>query len=256
MRSDRNTAACVRVQLDAARQLRETVDTLRFGAPVVRVYNPLSYAWDAFAAYVERYGAAPKRALFLGMNPGPWGMAQTGVPFGEVEAVRDWMRIEVPTGRPADEHPQYPVEGLSCRRSEVSGRRLWGLFRERFGTPEAFFSEHLVVNYCPLLFIAASPRKGGAEGGRNLTPDKLSADERQTLYAACGAHLRAVVTALRPRFLVGIGGFAEARAREDLTGMDLEIVRILHPSPASPLSNRDWPGTAARQLVEAGVWKA
>lgn len=230
------------------------MDSLRFAAPVVRVYDPLDYAWNAFAAYVERYGANPKRVLFLGMNPGPWGMAQTGVPFGEVAAVRDWMRIDATTGRPADEHPRYPVEGLSCRRSEVSGQRLWGLFRERFGTAEAFFAEHLVVNYCPLLFIAASPRRKGGEGARNLTPDKLPAAERRALYAACDAHLRAVTKALAPRFLVGIGTFASARAREALADEKVELVRILHPSPASPLSNRDWPGTATRQLVDAGVW--
>lgn len=230
------------------------MDSLLFAAPVVRVYNPLDYAWNAFAAYVEIYGAAPKRTLFLGMNPGPWGMAQTGVPFGEVTAVRDWMRIVVPTESPVDAHPQYPVTGLSCGRSEVSGRRLWGLFRERFGTPEAFFADHFVVNYCPLLFIAASPRRNGVEGGRNLTPDKLPSGERRALYAACDVHLRTVVALLRPRFLVGIGAFAEERAREALVGTDTEIVRILHPSPASPLSNRDWPGTAARQLIEAGVW--
>ena len=40
--------------------------------------------------------AAPgrKEAVFLGMNPGLWGMAQTGVPFGTVSLVRDWMGIE------------------------------------------------------------------------------------------------------------------------------------------------------------------
>ena len=255
MRFGRNTASPVRAQLDAAAQLREAVDALCFASPVVRVYDPLDYAWDAFAAYVERYGASPKRTLFLGMNPGPWGMAQTGVPFGEATAVRDWLRLSVPTGRPADEHPQYPVEGLSCKRSEVSGQRLWGLFRGRFGTPETFFADHLVVNYCPLLFIAASPRRDGSEGGRNLTPDKLAADERRVLYAACDRHLREVVTALRPRFLVGIGAFAEARAREALSGTATEIVRVLHPSPASPLSNRDWPGTATRQLIDSGVWQ-
>lgn len=254
MQPNRDTDVRVHAQLTAAKELRGAMDALRFAAPVTCVYDPLDYAWSAFEAYVERYGAGPKRTLFLGMNPGPWGMAQTGVPFGEVEAVRDWMRIAVPTERPADEHPQYPVEGLECKRSEVSGRRLWGLFRERFGTPEAFFAEHLVVNYCPLLFIAASPRRNGSVGGRNLTPDKLPAGERRALYSACDAHLRAVVRALAPRFLVGIGAFAEARAREALSEASVEIVRILHPSPASPLSNSDWPGMATRRLVEAGVW--
>ena len=232
---------------------------MRFARPVTHVYNPLRYAWDAFAAYVERFGAGPKRVIFLGMNPGPWGMAQTGVPFGEVAAVRGWMGLNVPTGRPEDEHPDYPVEGVDCPRSEVSGRRLWGLFRSRFGDAVSFFAEHFVVNYCPLLFIASSPRKSrrngenGPEGGRNLTPDRLPAGEREPLHAACDRHLRAVVDALRPEWLVGVGAFAEARAKAALGGA-AKVVKILHPSPASPLSNRDWPGTVTRQLVEAGVW--
>lgn len=245
----------VRAQLAAADALRDAVDAMSFAPPVIAVYNPLRYAWDAFAEYVGRFGAGPKRVLFLGMNPGPWGMAQTGVPFGEVRAVKEWMGIEASVGRPKAVYPSYPVQGLACPRSEVSGRRLWGLFETRFGKPEAFFSEGFVVNYCPLLFIAASQRKTGAEGGRNLTPDRLPSDERAELYAACDRHLRAVVEALAPEWLVGIGGFAEARAREALAHVPVKVIRILHPSPASPLSNRDWPGAATAQLIEAGVWR-
>ncbi|MCR4818213.1 MAG: hypothetical protein K5841_04565 [Fretibacterium sp.] len=236
---------CAAAQLAAAGELSRAVNAMSFAPPVEAVYNPLDYAWNAFAAYVERFGGGPKRVVFLGMNPGPWGMAQTGVPFGEVKAVREWLKLEVPTGRPQKEHPAYPVQGLDCPRSEVSGRRLWGLFAARFGGAEAFFEEHFVVNYCPLLFIA----------GRNLTPDRLEKGERESLYAACGRHLRAVAEALRPEWVVGIGAFAEARAREALKGTGVKIIRILHPSPASPQSNRDWPGTAARQLIAAGVWK-
>ena len=242
-------------QLAAARELREAVDAMSFSPPVAAVYNPLDYAWDAFKAYVERYGAGPKRVVFLGMNPGPWGMAQTGVPFGEVAAVRDWLKLDVPAGRPGQEHPAYPVLGLDCSRSVVSGRRLWGLFRSRFNDASAFFREHFVVNYCPLLFIASSIRRGGIEGGRNLTPDKLARGEREALYTACGRHLRAVVEALAPEWLVGIGAFAGARAQEALEGMDVKVVRILHPSPASPQSNGDWTGIVTRQLLEASVWK-
>jgi len=98
------------------------------------------------------------------MNPGPFGMAQIGVPFGEIASARDWLGLEGPVGQPRTVNPKRPVEGFACARSEVSGQRLWGLFRARFGAPEAFFAEHFVANYCPLVFF---------EGGRNLTPDKL-----------------------------------------------------------------------------------
>ena len=79
--------------LAAARRLRADTGRLRFAAPVTHVYNPLVYAWAPHEAYLRRFGGARKRVVFLGMNPGPFGMAQTGVPFGEIAAVRGWLRI-------------------------------------------------------------------------------------------------------------------------------------------------------------------
>jgi single-strand selective monofunctional uracil DNA glycosylase len=246
----------VDAQLKSAAALRDRVGKMTFAFPVARVYNPLVYAWKSFEEYVVRYGAAKKRVVFLGMNPGPWGMTQTGVPFGEVAAVRDWLDISAPVGRPEEEHPRYPVDGYACKRSEVSGRRLWGLFKDRFGSAESFFREHFVVNYCPLLFIETSKSKG-REGARNLTPDKLPPPERAALYDACDAHLRRLVEVLSPRYLIGVGNFAEARTREALENAaqtTLTIGKILHPSPASPKSNAGWSGEATRQMTELGVW--
>ena len=169
----------------AAQHLRAETSRLKFGLPVTHAYNPLAYAWALHEAYLLRFGATRKRVVFLGMNPGPFGMVQTGVPFGEVAAVRDWLRIGEPVGRPAHEHPQRPVTGLACPRSEVSGRRLWGLFAERFRTPERFFAGHLVMNYCPLAFLES--------GGRNHTP-RQAARRREgrpfrglrSAFASCG----------------------------------------------------------------------
>ncbi len=241
-------------QLENARNLRKAVDAMSFDHPVIGVYDPLDYAWKGFDAYVHRYGHGPKRVLFLGMNPGPWGMAQTGVPFGEITTVRDWLGIEEPVGHPDDEHPSYPIQGLDCRRSEVSGRRLWGLFKERFSTPEEFFKDHFVVNYCPLLFLVESIRKNGVTGARNLTPDKLPASKRRELFDACDAHLRAVTKALNPTWIVAIGTFAEKRAIQAFGPTGPKVVRILHPSPASPMSNRAWPEKVTQCLQESGVW--
>jgi single-strand selective monofunctional uracil DNA glycosylase len=68
-------------------------EKLRFAPPVTHVYNPLTYAWQRARGISGGASAArAKEVVFLGMNPGPFGMAQTGVPFGEVAAVRDWMR--------------------------------------------------------------------------------------------------------------------------------------------------------------------
>jgi len=219
---------------------------VQFGPPVAHVYNPLGYAWAPYEAYLRKFGAARKRVVFLGMNPGPFGMVQTGVPFGEVAAVRDWLKIECPVGTPAREHPRRPVTGFACSRSEVSGRRLWGLFAEQFGTPKEFFAEHIVMNYCPLAFLES--------GGRNRTPDKLPAFEKAALFAACDRHLRAIVTVLRPHWLVGVGDFAARRAELVFRGSALKVGRILHPSPASPAANRNWQALATRQLQELGVW--
>jgi len=230
--------------ITAARELSAVLAKMRFAPPVTHVYDPLDYAWDIHERYLRRYGDSKKRVVFLGMNPGPFGMVQTGVPFGEVAAVRDWLGLEGLVGQPEWVNPKRPIEGFACARSEVSGRRLWGLFQERFGSAEAFFAEHFVANYCPLAFF---------DEGRNLTPDKLPAAEQQPLLAACDAHLRALVAALEPQWVIGIGGWAEARAREALSGV--KIGRILHPSPASPAANRGWSQAASRQLIELGVWR-
>ena len=218
---------------------------LEFGPPVTHVYNPLRYAKQPHAAYVERYAKRGIEALFLGMNPGPWGMAQTGVPFGEVALVRDWLDIEAPVGKPKDEHPKRPILGFACERSEVSGRRLWGWAQERFGEPEAFFERFFIWNYCPLVFME--------ESGKNRTPDKLPAAEREPLFEACNKALVRMVEHLEPQRVIGVGKFAEARAREVLAGMDCEFGTILHPSPASPIANRGWAPQAEKQLVAMGI---
>ncbi|MDL2298433.1 hypothetical protein LJC40_04730 [Synergistaceae bacterium OttesenSCG-928-D05] len=241
-------------QLEAAITMRDKLAGLSFQPPVVQVYDPLDYAWGAFEEYVTRFGAKEGRVLFLGMNPGPWGMTQTGIPFGEVEIVNDWLKITAPIHAPRVQHPQYPIDGYACKRSEVSGRRLWGLFRERFGTPEAFFEKNFVINYCPLLFIASKILKSGKEGASNLTPDKLSPAERDAVYQICDENLRAVAKAMRPRYIIGVGNFAETRAREALAGMDVQFGKILHPSPASPMSNANWPAMPIKQLEDLGIW--
>jgi single-strand selective monofunctional uracil DNA glycosylase len=233
--------------IDSAKRLRDAVNKLHFAPPVSYVYNPLDYAWAAHEAYLRQYAGAGKRVIFLGMNPGPYGMAQTGVPFGEISAVRDWLGIRKKIGKPAREHPKRPVSGFDCPRHEVSGQRLWGLFAKRFGSAENFFQEHLVMNYCPLAFIESS--------GRNFTPDKLPVSERESLFIACDEHLREAVRILQPEWLVGIGDFAKKRAEQIFPNGSIKLGRILHPSPANPAANRDWPGLATQQLRNLGVWK-
>ena len=238
--------AIAQALIDAARELSASVEALSFAAPVTHRYNPLTYAWNAHELYLRRYGASRKKIVFIGMNPGPFGMVQCGVPFGEVAAVRDWMGIEVAVERPAIENPKRPIEGFACTRSEVSGRRLWGLFAERFGSADEFFADHFVANYCPLAFF---------DNARNLTPDKLPVAEAAPLYAACDRHLRALVAALGAQWVIGVGAFAEQRAAQALAGIDVRIGRVLHPSPASPAANRGWAEAASAQLAARGIWR-
>jgi single-strand selective monofunctional uracil DNA glycosylase len=227
-----------------SRALAREVDRLTFAEPVTHVYNPLRYAAGLHEEYLRRYGAGEKPVLLLGMNPGPFGMAQTGVPFGDVSVVRDWLGLAAPVGKPPLEHPKRPIEGLDCPRSEVSGTRLWGWARGRFGTPEKFFRQFFVVNYCPLAFLE--------ETGRNRTPDKLPPTEQAALFQVCDEALRQIVATLHPRHVIGVGAFAEKRARLAL-GDAVRIGTILHPSPASPLANKGWSATAEKQLAACGV---
>ena len=235
--------------LAAADDLCVGLAPLHFAAPVHTVYNPLRYAHKPHAAYVRKFASSGIDVLFLGINPGPYGMAQIGVPFGEIAAVRDWMGISEPVERPDPEHLKRPITGFACTRSEVSGRRLWGLFQERYPEPTAFFARHYVANYCPLVFMDA--------GGANLTPDKLPANERAALETLCDLYLVATVKALQPTWVIGVGAFAKKRAAEALHQAGLNNVRIgtiLHPSPASPAANRGWAPQATKQLIALGIW--
>lgn len=231
------------VQITAA--LRRALAPLRFAPPVAQVYNPIDYARASNQIYLERYARKPCDVLLVGMNPGPWGMAQTGVPFGEISMVRDWMGIEAPVKRPANEHPKRPILGFDCTRSEVSGARLWGWARDRFHTPDAFFDRFFVHNHCPLAFME--------ESGRNLTPDKLPAAERDPLLATCDAALAAMVDWLDPVHVIGVGGFAEKRIHRALGKTDRHVGRIPHPSPASPAANRGWAAAADAAFRDLGI---
>jgi single-strand selective monofunctional uracil DNA glycosylase len=231
--------------VDISRTLSSRVSRLRFAEPVAFTYNPLAYAREPHEAYLERYGRGPKQVVLLGMNPGPFGMAQTGVPFGDVGMVRDWLGIHATVTAPRAEHDKRPVTGFACTRREVSGCRLWGWARDRFGSAERFFERFFVVNYCPLAFLEAS--------GKNRTPDRLPASERDALFRACDTALEQTIALLRPEHVVGVGGFAERRAREVLGAQELQISSILHPSPASPKANQDWAGAIEAQLLRAGI---
>lgn len=254
--ADTHPDPTARALLQAAADMSQALNALRFAPPVAHVYNPLDYAWAGHAAYLSRHGQGHKRILFLGMNPGPFGMMQTGVPFGEIPAVRDWMGIEAQIQAPEHQHPKRLIEGFACRRSEVSGRRLWGWAARRFGDAEDFFRQAIVINYCPLVFLETS--------GRNRTPVQLPAAEQRAIEAICDRHLATVIEAVRPEWVIGVGGFAEKRLRHVVSEVlddrplarSLHIGQILHPSPASPAANRGWDEAVDRQMSAYGLLPA
>lgn len=233
--------------LAISKTLSNKVNSLSFSEPVHYCYNPLDYAWKPFSRYINTYAGTTKEALFVGMNPGPFGMAQTGVPFGDIEHVRDWLAIEGPVGKPDKEHPKRPIEGFSCPRGEVSGKRLWGWAKERFREPEVFFNRFFVWNYCPLCFMG--------ESGKNITPDKLLKEERESLFEVCDTALAKLIDVMTPEYVIGIGRFASDRAKaaEELSTVKVTLGTILHPSPASPAANRGWQQQAETQLQQLGI---
>ena len=234
-------------------QLINALAPLHFGPPVTHVYNPLVYARSAYDQYLSRFGQSPKEVVLVGMNPGPWGMSQTGIPFGNVESVTDWLKIQAPIGKPRKMHPKRMVTGFDCPRQEVSGRRVWGWAQDTFGTPEHFFRRFFIANYCPLAFIEKS--------GRNRTPNKLPVSERAPLLAACDQALLETIKTLSPRYVIGIGAFAADRIKKVCSqlnpgknrGSDRILGRITHPSPANPLANRGWAKMIHSELKEIGI---
>ena len=225
--------------------LLKALEPLKFSPPVTHVYNPLKYARTAYDAYIKAYGGKPKEVLLLGMNPGPWGMVQTGVPFGEVSAVRDWMNMKPHKGMPEKIHPKRPVEGFRCKRSEISGKRLWGWAKNTFGSPELFFDRFFVANYCPLMFLE--------ETGRNRTPTQIPVSERKPLLAPCDQALRETVLYLQPEHVVGIGAFAADRAKAVLSDLNVTLGRITHPSPANPKANKGWEDCISKEFAQMGI---
>jgi single-strand selective monofunctional uracil DNA glycosylase len=225
--------------LRVSRETARRAAAIRFGAPVGWVYNPVDYACEPHEAYLRRFGKKRGRVLLMGMNPGPWGMVQTGVPFGDVGMVRDWIGITGRVRRPAEEHPRVPVLGFDCHRREGSGRRFWGWASER-GSADEFFARFFVWNYAPLCFLS--------ESGANLTPEKLRPADRDALCQVCNRGLAEVIALLAPSAVVGVGNFAERRLRE-VVGDALPVRKLLHPSPANPRANAGWTEEADRVLM-------
>jgi len=249
------------------------------------VYNPIDYASEPHRKFLRKYLKMSKSVLFLGMNPGPWGMMQTGVPFGEVTIVREWLEVRGEVSQPSEEHPKRPVEGFACARREVSGERLWGLFKDLCRSPDVFFRRCFVYNHCPLGYLA--------ESGKNVTPVEFEAADRRRVEERCDEALRQIAALLHVEVVVGLGRYAAKAAQRAITAAGptradslqvanvsasrvaavnrtrsapppepsssspIRVIFMNHPSPASAAANKGggWAALAKKQLREAELLK-
>uniref|UniRef100_T1IWC8 Uracil-DNA glycosylase-like domain-containing protein n=1 Tax=Strigamia maritima TaxID=126957 RepID=T1IWC8_STRMM len=232
------------LEMSQARQLQQ----LDYSPPVSFIYNPLEYAVETHSQFVYRYCTTTKPVLFVGMNPGPFGMAQTGVPFGEVNMVRDWLGIYGYVGKPPREHPNRPITGFGCHRSEVSGQRFWGFFQDLCKTPDNFFRYAFVQNYCPLVFVKDS--------GKNVTPNDLPLANRKQVQDICDRSIVDMIRLLQVKVVIGLGRFSEERVKAALQSAgiyNIPVGFLMHPSPINPVANRGWNAIAMQQLSQMDV---
>ena len=224
--------------------------SLKHDPKVTHVYNPIEYALELHKDFLSKYVTGKRKVLFLGMNPGPWGMAQTGVPFGEVNMVRDWLDIKGQVQQPAQIHPKRPIEGLNCVRREVSGERFWNLIKDLTKNhKDNFFNECAVYNHCPLAYMATS--------GKNVTPVEMKATFKNEIFDLCDDALADVINLLDTKIVIGIGRHAVQRAEKVIEKNHLEGIQVHflnHPSPASASANKmGWDVIARQQLNDCGI---
>ena len=228
--------------IEASSKLRDDVkkfaDSLVKEGSVDTVYNPLAYAWEPHRSYLELASGEGAKTLLLGMNPGPHGMGQMGIPFAATSVVRDLLKItNLDVGQPRTPHPKRPISGLDWPKEEVSGTRLWGLLANEYGSAESIFKSVFLLNHCPLMLFSG-------ERATNITPDKITGPTTKALLERCDEHLREVVDIMQIERVIGVGRYSEKRALNALSGIDISVTTCWHPSPASPLANRnkgeDW----------------
>ncbi|CAH0594158.1 unnamed protein product [Chrysodeixis includens] len=228
--------------LHLADELNLSLEQYKIPPKVQNVYNPTIYARHTFEMYIRKYCNTKKKIVYFGMNPGPWGMSQTGVPFGEITSIRDWLGISGPVEQPPSQNANRPVLGFNCTRTEISGKRFWGLFKTLCGTPEKFFESSFVYNYLPQQWMTSN--------GCNLTPAEFKKSEVEELYNICDPIFSKILQLYKVEIIVAIGKFCETRAKEVLKRHSLPSIQILylpHPSPRA-VNNKNWDQTATEFL--------
>ncbi|CAK1583332.1 unnamed protein product [Parnassius mnemosyne] len=233
-------------------ELNNKLEKFELPSAVKCVYNPTIYARYTFEMYVRKYCNSIKPIMYFGMNPGPFGMSQTGVPFGEVSSVRDWLGIEGPVGKPPKEVESRPVRGFACTRTEISGKRFWGLLKEICGTPEKFFETSFVYNYLNQQWMKSN--------GCNLTPGDFKVSEMKALYEICDQTFIRVLELYKVQTIVAVGKFCETRAHKAIEehlpskSRTIKVLYLPHPSPRT-VNNNDWDQKAKEYLIKYDLLK-
>lgn len=225
------------------KQTIKKMDVLKFDKKKVQyVYNPVDYAYAGYSRYVRKYLKSSKKILFVGLNPGPYGMCQTGIPFGDVSTVKEWMELEMDISKPLDECPKKPVDGLKCTTVEQSGKRFWGFFKKKCGAADNFFRNAFVINYCPIAFFDRS--------GKNVTPNELEVSSREELEKICDEYLEKVVEMVKCEIIICVGRYAEHKVKSIfIDNSEINILYMKHPSPQVG-SEDNWLADAHEFLID------
>lgn len=218
-------------------QSLQKIDIGQFTNDII-MYNVLDYAWDAWEQYITQYAKGTAHTLVLGINPGPHGMVQTGIPFGNISTVQHYLNIQPNIQHDKiSPHPRRPVLGLTYTREEPSGKLLWGTIQEMYPNPNDFFSDFFVLNYCPLAFFSND------EKASNLTPDKLPKIYQSHIEILCSKHLAQYLVGFQITRILAVGKYTQQIAGKVLEGGGLDILMpkqkievqyLTHPSPLNP----------------------
>lgn len=221
--------------------LIENITNLKF------VYNPLDYAWEPHKEYIKKYGGLGAQTIIMGMNPGH-GMGNTGIPFGCPKKVRNYLKIkDCKVRKPEKMHPKRKIQGLNCKKPEISGKRIWKLIEEIYGPPDNAFKNIFIINHFPLWMFNDS--------GQNITPEKLNRKKVKKIFDICDQYVIDVAKILKIKTIVGVGKYAERMAENVTEKKEMKHIKkkmIPHPSPANPLANKEkgaiWRKIAANTL--------
>ena len=227
--------------------------------------NPHHYAVEPYSNFVQKYLNGSKSVLFLGMNAGPNGMAKYGIPFGDIVSIVKWLKISGNILRNTYDssgaviQKQISIQSCLSEQREESGKRLWSFLEELNETPENFFANCFIHNYCPLSFskIASSGKSN------NVTPETIKIHDKKwaaQLEEVCDQFLEQTIRYLKCHTIVAIGRYAEKKALRIVKQMqknavssnqqppNIRVVEILHPSPSTRKSNETWRKTVRGEL--------